>query len=338
MAGVILGIIIRRLLVAIPMMLVVSIMIFVVLRLLPTDPLAMSLPPNATHAEAEAMRHDLGLDRPIMEQYVIWLGHLVQGDLGRSIAFRQSVFGLIATTLPATIELVFCALVVGIAFGLLGGLLMFHVRGTRKEPVADLASTVLMSIPEFLWAIFLILGFGVALDLLPFIGRISPGISVTRHTGFLLLDTLLSGSFAGFVDVLTHMILPTLALALALSPLIMRVLRSSLLETILDDYVTMARLRGISERRILIRHALKNAALPTLSLIGVQAGFLFGGTLLVEVIYSYPGLGNMMVEAVRNQDLPIIQGVALTYCLVVLVLNAMVDIAYLVLNPRLRPQ
>jgi peptide/nickel transport system permease protein len=141
-----------------------------------------------------------------------------------------------------------------------------------------------------------------------------------------------------FLDVVTHMILPTLALALALSPLVMRVLRSSLLETILEDYVTMARLRGISERRILVRHALKNAALPTLSLIGVQAGFLFGGTLLVEVIYSYPGLGNMMVEAVRNQDLPIIQGVALTYCLVVLMLNALVDIAYLGLNPRLRPQ
>jgi len=338
MAGVILGIIVRRLLVAIPMMLVVSIMIFVVLRLLPTDPLAMSLPPNATHEEAEAMRHILGLDRPIMEQYVIWLGQLVQGDLGRSIAFRQSVFGLIAATLPATIELVLCALVVGIAFGIAGGLLMFHVRGTRKEPVADLFSTILMSIPEFLWAIFLILAFGVALDLLPFIGRISPEYKVGRHTGFLLVDTLLSGQVDGFVDVVTHMILPTMALALALSPLVMRVLRSSLLETILEDYVTMARLRGISERRILVRHALKNAALPTLSLIGVQAGFLFGGTLLVEVIYSYPGLGNMMVEAVRNQDLPIIQGVALTYCLVVLVLNALVDIAYLVLNPRLRPQ
>jgi peptide/nickel transport system permease protein len=338
MAGVVLGIIVRRLLVAIPMMLVVSIMIFVVLRLLPTDPLAMSLPPNATHAAAEAMRHSLGLDKPIMEQYVIWLGHVVQGDLGRSIAFRQSVFGLIETTLPATIELVVCALVVGIAFGVAGGLLMFYVRGTRKEPVADLFSTILMSIPEFLWAIFLILALGVALDLLPFIGRISPEYKVPTITGFLLLDTLLSGQVRAFLDVVTHMILPTLALALALSPLVMRVLRSSLLETILEDYVTMARLRGISERRILVRHALKNAALPTLSLIGVQAGFLFGGTLLVEVIYSYPGLGNMMVEAVRNQDLPIIQGVALTYCLVVLMLNALVDIAYLGLNPRLRPQ
>ena len=338
MAGIILGIFVRRLMVAVPMMLVVSVMIFVVLRLLPADPLAMSLPPNATYEEAEAMRRALGLDRPILEQYAIWLGNLVEGDLGRSIAFRQSVFGLIATTLPATIELVFLGLVVGIAVGVAGGLLMFHVRGTGKEPVADLMSTILMSIPEFLWAIFLILGFGVALDLLPFIGRISPEYTVERQTGFLLIDTLLSGQLGGFVNVLTHMVLPTLALALALAPLVMRVLRSSLLETILDDYVTMARLRGLSERRILLRHALKNAALPTLSLIGVQAGFLFGGTLLVEVIYSYPGLGNMMVEAVRNQDLPIIQGVALTYCLVVLFLNALVDIAYLVLNPRLRPQ
>ncbi|HEX7007646.1 MAG TPA: ABC transporter permease [Alphaproteobacteria bacterium] len=338
MAGVILGIIARRLMVAIPMMLVVSVMIFVVLRMLPADPLAMSLPPNATQEEAEAMRRELGLDRPIMEQYAIWLGHLVEGDLGRSIAFRQSVLDLIATTLPATIELVFLGLLLGISVGVAGGLFMFHVRGTRKEPAADLVSTILMSIPEFLWAIFLILGLGVALDLLPFIGRISPEFKVERHTGFLLLDTLLSGQFDAFVNVLMHMILPTMALALALSPLVMRVLRSSLLETILEDYVTMARLRGLSERRILLRHALKNAALPTLSLIGVQAGFLFGGTLLVEVIYSYPGLGNMMVEAVRNQDLPIIQGVALTYCLVVLFLNAMVDIAYLVLNPRLRPQ
>jgi len=338
MVATILRIIFRRLLVAVPMMLVVSMMIFVVLRLLPADPLAMSLPPNATTAEAETMRAALGLDRPVAEQYLIWLGHLLQGDLGRSIQFRQSVSSLIATTLPATIELVISALVTGIALGIAGGLVMFHVRGTRKEPMADLASTVLMSIPEFLWAIFLILGFGVALDLLPFIGRIAPDYTVVRRSGFLLLDTLLAGQLAAFLDALTHMILPTLALALALAPLIMRVLRSSLLETILEDYITMARLRGLSERRILIWHALKNAALPTLSLIGVQAGFLFGGTLLVEVIYSYPGLGNMMVEAVRNQDLPIVQGVALTYCLVVLLLNAMVDIAYLVLNPRLRPQ
>jgi peptide/nickel transport system permease protein len=133
-----------------------------------------------------------------------------------------------------------------------------------------------------------------------------------------------------------HLVLPALALAIGLAPLIMRVLRSSLLEVILDDYVTQARLRGVPERTILLRHALRNAALPTVSLIGVQAGFMFGGTVLVEVIFGYPGLGNLMVDAVRNHDLPVIQAVALVYCLLVLGINALVDVLYLVINPKLR--
>jgi peptide/nickel transport system permease protein len=139
-----------------------------------------------------------------------------------------------------------------------------------------------------------------------------------------------------FVDALKHMILPSLALGIAFSPTIMRVLRSSLLDVYHEDYVHQARLRGLSERRILLHHALKNAILPTLSLMGVQFGFLFGGTLLIEVIYSYPGLGNLMVDAVRNADLPIIQAVGLTYCVVVLFINTVVDAAYVILNPKLR--
>ena len=132
------------------------------------------------------------------------------------------------------------------------------------------------------------------------------------------------------------MILPSIALAIGIAPLIMRVLRSSLLETIEDDYVTQARLRGISERRIIARHALPNAALPTISLIGVQGGFMFGGTVLVEMIFSYPGLGNLMIDAVRNHDLPLIQAIAMVYCILVLAINALVDIAYLAVNPKLR--
>jgi peptide/nickel transport system permease protein len=141
-----------------------------------------------------------------------------------------------------------------------------------------------------------------------------------------------------FRDALAHMVLPSLALGIAFSPAIMRVLRSSLIDVYQVEYIGLARLRGLSERRILVRHALKNAILPTLSLMGVQFGFLFGGTLLVEVIYSYPGLGNLMVDAVRNADLPIIQAVGLTYCVVVLLINTAVDGLYLVLNPRLRPR
>jgi peptide/nickel transport system permease protein len=261
---------------------------------------------------------------------------VAQGDFGTSIHFRRGVAGLIGSTLPATIELAVLAMLIAGTLGVVGGLVLFDVRGTHKEPIADAASIVLLSLPEFLWGLFFILLFGVALELLPFTGRLSAGFQRPVVTGFLLPDTLLVGRLDMFWDAVKHMILPSLALGIAFSPTIMRVLRSSLIDVYQEDYIHQARLRGLSERRILIRHALKNAILPTLSLMGVQFGFLFGGTLLIEVIYSYPGLGNLMVDAVRNADLPIIQAVGLTYCVVVLVINTVVDSAYVVLNPKLR--
>jgi ABC-type dipeptide/oligopeptide/nickel transport system permease component len=326
----------RRLLIALPTLLVVSVLIFVVLRLIPADPLAMSVPPNATAEDIAEMRATLGLDRPIPEQYGIWLGHIVEGDFGTSIQFRRKVSDLVLTALPTTIELVTVGLTLGVALGMGMGLVMFAWRGTAGEQIADLGSTIVMSVPEFMWAILLILGLGVSLRIFPFIGRIDPQMTVPSITGFLLIDTVLAGRPAAFGSALAHLVLPASALALALAPLIMRVLRSSLLDTYVEDYITLARLRGVSERRILLRHALKNAALPTVSLIGVQAGFMFGGTLLVEVIYTYPGIGNLMVQALRNHDLPLIQGLALVYCLMVLVINTVVEMAYLALNPKLR--
>ncbi len=336
MGSEILGIVFRRILVAIPLILLVSILVFVVLRLIPADPLAMAVPPNATKADIEAMRHEMGLDLPIMEQYVIWLGQILSGNFGRSIAFGQPVLTLIGQSLPATIELAFLSAVLATVIGIAGGLLMYYLRGGIGEQVTDLSSTFMMSIPEFLWGLFLILVVGVSLDLLPFAGRLEAGQTVPKATGFLLVDALISGQIDVFGNALEHMILPCLALALGTAPLIMRILRSSLLEVSHEDYITMARLRGLSERQILLRHAFKNAFLPTLTLMGVQFGFLFGGTLLVEVIFSYPGLGNLMVEAVRNTDLPIIQGVALVYALAVLIINLFVDLSYLTLNPKLR--
>jgi ABC-type dipeptide/oligopeptide/nickel transport system permease component len=329
------GIIYRRFLIALPTILVVSVLIFVVLRLLPADPLAMSMPPNATQQEMAEMRHEMGLDRSIPAQYAIWLGRIVRGDFGTSIQFRRSVSDLILTALPTTLELVVTGLALGIFLGLGCGLLMFSWRGTLKEQVADVGSIMIMSIPEFLWAILLILGFGVAFRLLPFIGRMDAQITVPRTTGFLLVDTLLSGDISAFRSAIEHLVLPAFSLALAITPLIMRVLRSSLFDTYVDEYITLARLRGLSERRILLFHALKNAALPTVSLIGVQAGFMFGGTLLVEVIFTLPGIGNLMVQALHNQDLPLIQGIAVVYCVIVLVVNTVVEVAYLGLNPKL---
>jgi ABC-type dipeptide/oligopeptide/nickel transport system permease component len=328
----------RRAIVALPILLIVSALLFGVLRLLPVDPAAMSLPPTATLAEIASKRQEMGLDRPLPQQFLIWLENAAAGDFGTSIHFRRAVAGLVAETLPATIELALLAMIIAAALGLAGGLYLFHVRGTLREPVADLGSIVLLSIPEFLWGLFFILLFGVAVPLLPFTGRLSSGFQRPVHTGFLLIDTLIDGRLDMFRDAFAHMALPALALGLAFSPAIMRVLRSSLIDVYQEEYIAQARLRGLSERRILLHHALKNAILPTLSLMGVQFGFLFGGTLLVEVIYSYPGLGNLMVDAVRNADLPIIQAVGLTYCVLVLVINTAVDALYLVLDPRLRPR
>jgi peptide/nickel transport system permease protein len=326
----------RRLLIAIPILFLVSALLFMILRVLPVDPAAMSLPPNATLEEIEAKRSEMGLDRPLPQQYLIWLSQVSQGDFGSSIQLRKSVARLIGDTLPSTIELAFLAMLVAAAIGMAGGLLLFHLRGTRREAALDLGSIVLLSLPDFLWGLFLILLFGVTFEWLPFTGRLSPGFERPDVTGFLLLDTLITGQFATFWNALQHLILPSFALGISFSPAIMRVLRSSLLDVYQDDYIQQARLRGLSERRILLRHGLKNAILPTLSLMGVQFGFLFGGTLLIEVIYSYPGMGNLMVDAIRNADLPIIQTVGLTYCVVVLAISIIVDSLYLILNPKLR--
>lgn len=331
------SLLLRRLLTALPIILCVSALVFIVLRLLPADPIAMSLPPGATRADIEQLRQAFGLDRSIVEQYLIWLGKLARGDFGISIHFRRDVIAMVLVALPATLELLAVGLILGIATGVAGGLSMFAWRGTVGEQAVDLGTTVMMSIPEFLWAILLILGFGVALTWLPFIGRVNPQVALPPMiTGFLLIDSVIAGRFDALASALVHLVLPGVALAIGLAPLIMRVLRSSLLDVIGEDYIALARLRGIGERQILVRHALKNAALPTISLIGVQAGFMFGGTVLVEVIFAYPGLGNLMVDAVRNHDLPVIQAASLTYCVLVLGINAVVDVLYLVLNPKLR--
>jgi dipeptide transport system permease protein len=328
----------RRLLAFFPILLVVSALLFCALRVLPVDPAAMSLPPTATIAEIEAKRHEMGLDQPLALQYLIWLKDALHGEFGRSIHYRRDAAALIGETLPATLELALLAMMIATLLGMAGGLLLFRLRGSLLEAALDFCSLLLLSIPEFLWGLILLFLFGVTLHILPFTGRLSADLVRPNITGFLLVDAVLSRRLNLFYDAATHLALPALALGLAFSPTLMRVLRSSLLDVYHEDYIQQARLRGLSENRILVRHALKNAILPTLTIAGVQFGFLFGGTLLVEIIYSYPGLGNLMVDAVRNADLPIIQAVGLTYCVVVLLINTLVDGLYLVLNPKLRVQ
>lgn len=332
------GLLVRRLLVALPILLLVSFLLFTALRLLPVDAAAMSLPPTATLAEISAKRHDMGLDQPITSQYAIWLVDVLHGRFGQSIALRRDAGILLAAGLPTTIELAFCAMLVASVLGLGGGLLLFAVRGGWAETAGDVVATLLMSVPDFMWALLLLLVFGVLLPVLPFMGRLDPGLTRPNITGFLLLDALLSGQLAVLLSALRHMALPAVALGLAFAPPVTRVLRSSLLDVYHDDYIRQARLRGLGETRILLRHALKNAILPTLTLMGVQFGFLFGGTLLIEVIYGYPGIGNLMVDAVRNADLPVIQAIGLSYCVVVVVISMITDALHQMLDPRQHAQ
>jgi len=275
--------------------LLLSIVVFIVLRIIPSDPLAMMLPPSATQADIDFIRKELGLDGSIFQQYLVWLGNALQGDLGASIYFRTPVLELLKTALPPTLELVLVSLVMALAISIPGGVLLYKLERRKGEMVADFALVFLLSVPSFLWGIILIIVLGVVYPILPFMGRIDPSFSVDTITGFLLIDTLLQGQWRAWFDAFQHLILPALALALSFSPIIVRVLRSSLLDTAAAQYVNVARLRGQSEWRVLVHHMLKNAALPTLTLIGVQFGFLFGGTLLIELIFSFPGIGNLMV-------------------------------------------
>jgi peptide/nickel transport system permease protein len=326
----------RRLIAAIPTLLMLSLIVFVVLRLIPADPLAMMLPPNATPADAAALRHQLGLDKPIPSQFLIWLVNALHGNLGASISFQQPVATLIGSTLPATLELCLSALVISLIISVPGGVFAYAVTDRRGELPVGFAVVLMQSVPSFLWALLLIAVLGVYLPVLPFSGRVGDGIPMPHVSGFLLIDFLLKGEFGDWLSAASHLVLPSLALAFGFAPLVIRVLRSSLLDQRNESYVGVARLRGVSESRILWRHMLKNAALPALTMIGVQFGFLFGGALLVEMIFSFPGVGNLMVQAVRNNDLVLIQGIAIVFCALMLVINAIVDTLYVIMNPRLR--
>lgn len=325
-----------RILWRVPMLLALSALVFVLLRVLPADPLGMLLPPSATEADVQALTEALGLDRPIPVQYGIWLGNALQGDLGRTMQAGLAVTPLILKAVPVTLQLIFCGLALGMLLGIGGGLLAFRWRGTRVERAIQVLNSIWISVPEFLWAILLILGVGIGLQWLPFLGQLDAGLMVEPVTGFLLLDALIAGDLAAWWSALKHLALPSIALSLGIAPPLMRILHSSLTEAYAEDYVAAARLRGLGEGHILVRHALKNAALPTVSMLGIQTSTVVGGTLLIETIFGFPGIGSLMVNAIGAHDLPMIQGLALTYAIAVQAVNMLTDTVLLLLNPRLR--
>ena len=332
----ILRVIVRRLLAIVPVFAVVTVLVFGALRILPVDPAQMSLPPSATIEQVEAKREAMGLNRPIWTQYSMWAQAAITGDLGESAQYRTSTAAVVLDRLPATIELVICALIFAVCVGMTGGLLIFAVRGTALESVGLVVTSAVMALPDFLLALLFILLLGVLIPLFPVNGRLDPGMQVPSYTGFLLIDAVLTGDFRVIVSAFEHIALPVMALGLAFSPTIVRVLHASLINTYQQSYIQQARLRGLSDREILFGQALKNAIVPVVILVGTQFGGLFGGTLLVEMIFSFPGLGNLMVKAMQTADLSVIMAISLIYCATTLIFNSIADALAYLLNPRLR--
>jgi len=314
----------------------VAIIVFVLLRVVPGDPIAMMISPGASPADIAALRAHYGLDASLPVQFAVWAKNLLHGDFGTSISLHRDVISVLAERLPATLELALAALVLAVLLG--GAIAIFAVLmgDSVLSPLIDTVNGLFLAVPDFIWAFVLVFIFGVFAPVLPLSGRIDPSIEVDFVTPFYLIESLITLRFAVFLDVLRHMIMPTLALGIPLAAVITRVLKESLREAMVQDYVLLAQLKGMSKLRLVTQEALRNAIAPTLALTGVQFTFLIGGTVIVERIFSYPGIGNMAIDAVINRDLPLIQGLTLVFGALFIVVNMIVDFMAMKTNPRLR--
>ncbi len=332
-----LGKLLERLLQLLPVLLGVSVIVFVMMTLTPGDPVQIMIGDQSITAEQEAaMRRDLGLDRPIHERFFLFLGNAVQGDFGQSFYHRRPVSDVIAERLPATIELSLVALLVALATSIPLGVLAAIRKNSFLDRVATIGSLLGVSLPGFWFGILLLLLFAVNLHWLPVSGRIGYSSEIAPITHFLLIDTLLRGRPDAFLDALSHIILPAITLGLPMTAILMRVTRTSMLEVLRQDYVTFAEAKGLSRRRILIRHALKNALIPTVSVAAIETGSLLGGNMIVETVFGWPGLGRLVVESIFLRNYPLVQAAVLFYAVTYVLLNFVADILYTVLNPRVR--
>ncbi|MEW6546927.1 MAG: ABC transporter permease [Bacillota bacterium] len=330
--------ILRRLIAIIPVLLGISVVVFLIMHLIPGDPVLVMLGEKASPQRAEELRRELGLYDPLYIQYGRFLARAVQGDLGRSIRTQEKVTREIAVRFPATLELTICALLLAVTAGVLLGV----IAAVRQYSVWDNLSMVLavagVSMPVFWLGLMLIFLFGVALGWLPLSGRLSVDVHLTSITGLHLLDAILTRNSTAFWDALAHLVLPSVALGAIQMAIIARMTRSSMLEVIRQDYIRTARSKGLAERVVIYKHALKNALIPVVTVVGLTVGRLLGGAVLTETIFSWPGLGKFAVDAIYSRDYPQVQGVVLLIATGFVLVNLLVDVIYVFLDPRIRYQ
>lgn len=335
--------ILRRLGVLVPTFFGITLITFALIRMIPGDPIEVMVGERSLDPvmHAAAMKR-LGLDQPLYVQYFDYLSKLFHGDLGASLKTQESVWKEFTTLFPATLELALCALAFATVFGLLAGVIAAIKRGSIFDHGVMGLSLTGFSMPIFVWGLLAVMFFSVFLGWTPVSGRIDLAFDVAPQTGFMLIDAWRAQvadpdiNAGAFKDAVMHLILPTIVLGTIPLATIARMTRSSMLEVLREDYVRTARAKGLSPARVIFIHTLRNALIPVLTVIGLQVGTLMGGAVLTETIFSWPGIGKWLIEAIGRRDYPVVQNGILIVATLVILTNFIVDILYGIANPRIR--
>lgn len=328
--------ILKRMLMLIPVLLGVSIIIFGIMRVFSPDPAPIVLGQHATQEAIVEWREANGLNEPIVVQYVNYMKGVLTGDFGNSYYTKTPVAKEIFSRFPATVELAICAIIIATIFGILLGVISAVKKNSWLDHISMVTALIGVSIPIFWLGILLIIIFAGNLGWLPAQGRIDTLLRPGNHTGFYLIDSLIEGNMESFVSALKHLVLPSVALAMYSMAIIARMTRSTMLDTLSQDYIRTARAKGIKEGQVIRKHALANALIPIVTVIGIQLGYLMGGAVLTESVFAWPGIGKYTVEAILKSDFPVVQGVVLLIAFIFVIMNLVVDIIYAFLDPRIK--
>ena len=329
--------ILKKLLYLVPTMIGITLVAFGFIRLLPGDPVLLMAGERGVSPERYAqIAAQLGYDKPVWQQYLHYLGNLLQGDLGNSLVTKKPVLTEFLALFPATVELALVAIIIATVIGVPVGVIAAIKRGSWFDQISMTAALVGFSMPIFWWGLLLIILFSGVLGWTPVSGRISLMYFFPQVTGFMLVDSLLSGQKGAFASALSHLILPSIVLATIPLAVIARQTRSAMLEVMGEDYVRTARAKGLSPRRVIGVHALRNAMIPVITTIGLQIGVLMAGAILTETIFSWPGIGKWMIDSISRRDYPVVQSGLLLIAAIVMIVNLIVDLTYGLINPRIR--
>ncbi|MDD7908985.1 ABC transporter permease subunit [Pseudovibrio exalbescens] len=332
-----LRLILRKLGLLLPTFIGVTLTSFFFIRLLPGDPILLLAGERGVSPERyQELMVQFGYDQPVWQQYLTYLGNILQGDLGTSIVTKQPVLSEFMALFPATVELSVCAIIFAAVLGLPAGILAAVRRGKTLDHTVMTTALVGYSMPIFWWGLLLIILFSGILQWTPVSGRISLMYWIEPVTGFMLIDTLLSDQEGAFWSAVNHLILPTVVLGTIPLAVIARQTRSAMLEVLDEDYVRTAKAKGLSTYRVVGLHALRNALIPVITVIGLQIGVLFAGAILTETIFSWPGIGKWMVDSIFRRDYPVVQGGLLMIAAIIMIVNLIVDLAYGLINPKIR--